>query len=793
MQGQVKAWGERIVPGLVAMLLCVVLLGLGALQPLEWAAYNGLYRIRGERAWDDRLVLVAIDDKSIDQLQRFPWPRQYYVELLERLAPAQPSVVAIDLVFSEATPADTALATALLQSGRVVLAQGRDGFGNLLLPVSPLREAAIATGHILHQPNEDGVTRSVQLMEGVYPSFGLAAVQTYSLTQAKVELPLFEVPYWLNWVGRSRSLPQYSFVDVIEQRVPPERFAQKLVLVGVTATGIDALRTPYDRNPPASGVHLQATLMNNLLQQRPLLPLSPGWVWLLVLVCGPGFGYGLSFCRNHWRCVVWLGASLGLGVGAVGLFYLGYWLPVVLAVGLMSTTMMATCWWEQWRRDRQLKQDVATLWRAYQGTIVAPEHTAPPAVAPTLPHDFGHSAQPTGDSITQLRELAAVFGRSQATQAAIAQSLAIGLVAVDLEGYIWFCNPAAQTWLAVAVGDRLPTALHPTWMTPQEWHSALATVMAQHGSAHQTVLRDDRWYTLTLEPLVYSVLLDPLASERSPLNGLLLVVEEITVQKQAELALADQVKELQRLSHLKDDFLSTVSHELRSPMTNIQMAIKLLEVTRSPDSTRHYLKILQAECTREIDLINDLLDLQRLEAGAHIFHPEAIALETWLPPLIEPFYERAESQQQSIKIELCEPLPVLAADTASLQRVLVELVNNACKYTPPDGTIKVTVNSSLDYVHLSVMNSGSEIPPAELPRIFEKFYRIPQADRWKRGGTGLGLALVQKLVHCLGGSIHVTSEAGFTTFTVQLPVVSESPLESPPPEAAGKSHYESKC
>ncbi|MEX0270626.1 sensor histidine kinase [Leptolyngbyaceae cyanobacterium UHCC 1019] len=113
---------------------------------------------------------------------------------------------------------------------------------------------------------------------------------------------------------------------------------------------------------------------------------------------------------------------------------------------------------------------------------------------------------------------------------------------------------------------------------------------------------------------------------------------------------------------------------------------------------------------------------------------------------------------------------MLVSDQPSLERVLVELVNNACKYTPPDGHIQVTADSTTSHVQLAIRNSGSEIPETELLRIFEKFYRVPHADPWKRGGTGLGLALVKKLVESLGGSIHVTSSLGQNTFTVRLPL-----------------------
>ncbi|HEY9896229.1 MAG TPA: sensor histidine kinase, partial [Candidatus Sericytochromatia bacterium] len=153
------------------------------------------------------------------------------------------------------------------------------------------------------------------------------------------------------------------------------------------------------------------------------------------------------------------------------------------------------------------------------------------------------------------------------------------------------------------------------------------------------------------------------------------------------------------------------------------------------------------------------------------------------------FSQRAETQQQSLQMDLPPQLPALISDQPSLERIVVELVNNACKYTPPDGEIKVSVNLTAQYFELSVANSGAEIPAAELPRIFEKFYRVPQADPWKRGGTGLGLALVSKLVDCLGGKISVSSGSGHTTFTVQLPTADERTAAAQSATDAGASSH----
>ncbi|HIK17288.1 MAG TPA: PAS domain-containing protein [Leptolyngbyaceae cyanobacterium M33_DOE_097] len=236
-----------------------------------------------------------------------------------------------------------------------------------------------------------------------------------------------------------------------------------------------------------------------------------------------------------------------------------------------------------------------------------------------------------------------------------------------------------------------------------------------------------------------------------------------------------QVQELEKLNQLKDDFLSTVSHELRTPMSNMKMAIHMLRNVETPERRDRYLGILQAECVREIELINDLLDLQRLEADSYRIVPEPLDVYTFIERLIEPFYERTRDREQNLHYDLPANIPAILSDRPTLERVLAELLNNACKYTPPKGEIVLRVElDNPDSARQSLLfhiSNQAEIPAEELPRIFEKFYRVPAIDRWQQGGTGLGLALVQHLVAQLSGTIHVASTSQWTTFTVRLPLV----------------------
>lgn len=261
-----------------------------------------------------------------------------------------------------------------------------------------------------------------------------------------------------------------------------------------------------------------------------------------------------------------------------------------------------------------------------------------------------------------------------------------------------------------------------------------------------------------------------------------------------------QIKELERLHQLKDDFLSTVSHELRSPMATIRMAVQMLKTvlgvvdleTPSVPQTDvtlsqahfakavHYLQILTKECQRETNLINDLLDLNQLEGEPSPDDFQQVTLQEWLPQIAESFRERTQQQQQQLQIHVPDQLPTLRTNPAVLERILTELLHNACKYTPAGETITVSAVGakaenfasssapSSPNLLLTVSNSGVAISDRDRACIFDKFYRIPNHDPWKHGGTGLGLALVKRLVEQLGGSICVSSSDNLVSFTVKL-------------------------
>jgi signal transduction histidine kinase len=261
----------------------------------------------------------------------------------------------------------------------------------------------------------------------------------------------------------------------------------------------------------------------------------------------------------------------------------------------------------------------------------------------------------------------------------------------------------------------------------------------------------------------------------------------------ADLAeLIERIGTLESVCQQKDDFINHISHDLRAPLMNIKMAMRMLKTSLETDvnlanllsghRSQKYLQILEQECDREVELIDRILDLQRLEIATlpgcgdrlssqnQQIDLEPVEMSTWLLVTITPFMDRVQLSQQILMTSMSDWLPILNTDRIYLTKILTELLNNACKYTQPSGKILVSIKGNPESAWLTIeVENQAEILAQHLPHIFKQFYRIPGANRSQQG-TGLGLSLVLKLVQQLKGKIDVISADGWTKFIVQLPV-----------------------
>lgn len=266
------------------------------------------------------------------------------------------------------------------------------------------------------------------------------------------------------------------------------------------------------------------------------------------------------------------------------------------------------------------------------------------------------------------------------------------------------------------------------------------------------------------------------------------LVEERTAQLQQSLEVQaklyektrQQIDQLQHLNQLKEEFMSTMSHELRTPLTTMSLAIRMLRQPALPVERREkYLEILEEQCNKEIELINDLLSLQQLESNQSQLQLQKIDLMTLVKKLAQSFEQKWADKRLSLTVESPMRSLMLNTDPDSLNRILSELLTNAGKYSDPDTQVHLQIDRqrqpSVNHVVLTLTNTGQGISPADLTHIFDKFRRGQGVTEQAVQGTGLGLALVKCLVQHLNGTIDVksypsdNSQTSLTSFTLTLP------------------------
>ena len=247
-----------------------------------------------------------------------------------------------------------------------------------------------------------------------------------------------------------------------------------------------------------------------------------------------------------------------------------------------------------------------------------------------------------------------------------------------------------------------------------------------------------------------------------------------THRRQAEIAnlLQLQNEELLSTIRLKDEFLHNVGQELRTPLTNMKTAITLLNSpSLKPTQKQRYMELLVRECDRQSSLITSLLDLVSLDQMAEQTTIQSLRLSDVVPGVVSTYQPLAEEKGVRLSYTVPDHLPAIACLPTWLKQIVINLLHNGVKFTPRGGQVWVRAKQQGDYIQLEFRDTGIGIAQGEIPKIFDRFYRVRQAVDESMSGAGLGLTIVQKLLlHC-GGSITVKSRIGEgSTFNVLLPI-----------------------
>jgi two-component system phosphate regulon sensor histidine kinase PhoR len=348
---------------------------------------------------------------------------------------------------------------------------------------------------------------------------------------------------------------------------------------------------------------------------------------------------------------------------------------------------------------------------------------------------------------------------------AVLSGMAEGVIAIDARRRLLFANASANRLFGLdgaSVGRLVPELIR----SPQV-QGAVESTLTGPGPYTGEIILASRESLLHVRARVLAVHGTPLPG--SPPPGAVLVFHDVT--------------ELRRLERMRQDFVANVSHELKTPLASIKAYTETLLDWALHDENVNalFLRRIEEQADRLNQLILDLLSLARLESGQEVFEHGPLALVPVLGSCIESHRGRADAKNLSFGLDL-GPLDYqtqVMADEEAIRQILDNLIDNAIKYTPEGGTVQVSCRFTGDSVVIEVADSGIGIPRDDLPRVFERFYRVDKARSRELGGTGLGLSIVKHLVQSIGGQVTVDSRVGAgTRFVVQLP---RHPVPRPTP------------
>jgi len=333
------------------------------------------------------------------------------------------------------------------------------------------------------------------------------------------------------------------------------------------------------------------------------------------------------------------------------------------------------------------------------------------------------------------------------------------VLAIDGRRRLLFANASANRLFGLdgtAVGRLVPELIR----SPQVQEAIEATLRLCSPAAHQAEL-----VLPTREPVQQRTYNRFLAVHGTllpgpPSSGAVLVFHDMT--------------ELRRLERTRQDFVANASHELKTPLASIKAYTETLLdwALHDPTVNVRFLKRIDEQADRLNLLILDLLSLARIESGEEFFEHGPLSLVPVLEAVVEAHRDRAESKNLSLAFEsgdLSED-SLVRADEEAVRQIFDNLIDNAIKYTPDHGSVRVTCFHDGEYVAAEVVDTGIGIPRDDQSRIFERFYRVDKARSRELGGTGLGLSIVKHLVQTIGGQIEVASRVGSgSRFTILLP------------------------
>lgn len=741
-----RGWQRNLGLSVVLFVLVLALSAIPGIRDAQVRLSDSYFRFAPAPGHESPVVVVLIDDDSLQKFGRWPWSRSLLARLTNNLSQAGAQVIGLDILLSEpqSAEADTALAAALQASGRAVIADKIGSYPDGPRWVEPLPAFAQAAtvGHGQAVLDSDGVCRRFPprelALDGSRWAFAVAvarrvAPQRTAAFLAANGIPgtdegsvLIARPILVPIAFRRDGFATISAAMALEGRgLAAVRGRPVLVGFGTAELG-DRISTPLTSVLPSPGVLVHAQILDSILAGRMLRPLAQA-LMLLVLLLTCGLVVWFFRRRRGWISLAWLPLLAACAYGAGLLVFV--WGSRILPAGQLLLAVLlgpaAVYSLDFVLVEHNLTQQLGDLrrWLAIRAKSTPLRDT----------DDLSWKLE-------LLRRLQAELGSLYELHQTLLETTQDLVAIFDEQGRLLLHNRAFATGFDRAVLSELKLEEVRSRLIPKDDAPLAAKGSGLEGEAYL----DGELYLVRIVPLP--------ATTISPAGGTVVELASLRTRVERDRARAEA--------------LGFITHELRTPLVSIQgFADLMMQYPGSPSCAQAPETIFR-ESKRLLALINSYLDVLRLDAGARPIRSEPVKLEDTVRQVFDILQPLAAAASARLVFQGNESSEV-NGDATLIEGAVLNLVSNAIKYGKPGTDVTVRCLRQGDEMVLSVHNQGEPVPTQELPRLFDTYYRGSGAAE-SAPGWGLGLAFVKRIAEKHGGSVRVESEGASTVFEIRL-------------------------
>ena len=746
---------KRIWEVVIAIFICTLFFQTSFFPWLSDVSLDLLFTSRGLKETSQSIVIVGIDEESLEKYGPWPFPRSTHALLLEQFKDAK--AIGFDLIFSHPDIDDNKLSKAIYNSPPVAMALASNYQGKVLKPVDAFLDN-VKLGHIETELGTDGIVRRIQLHKLNVPVLAAAMADAsggralgHSLAASPGRL--------INFYGPEFTFLYLSYSDVLEGVYGHQFFKDRYILVGSKALALgDVHITPFSKKHPVPGVEVQATILNNILDNSFIRELN--WlVWGLSLSCFAMFVWVWPSKTETQNVIICGVFGVIITLLSVVLFQYNFFLNVgiPLFVLLVSYTSHSVFWWikittgmikEIRLLDTQLVDGIETVFMTLPSSL---SYTPKKKKQLKLTEGFEKHITHMHRGIQALALQNGFINHllSEETPPIILWQKKNGLLVLANHRFsnLW------QT--TINPGEDLPTL--------EEFQNFISRKIVtdtkvddserqqvEFGEVDRTL---DISTTFAGKKAYHRVVIHNVADTELGFIGILASFTDVT-----------EIRELERL---KSEVMNIVSHELKLPLTTIMGFSEMLSESLD-GAEKEYATQIHKQSSRLAKMIADFLDIARIESGKYLIHKYPFDLLAVIHDAASGVAHSAAVKNIEIGYKLPQKVSPLLGDESLITQVILNLLDNAVKFSPLSAKVMLSVVELDDTIQLVVEDSGPGIDGPEKQKVFEKFIR--GAVQAKESGFGLGLSFVKEVVDGHSGNIRVEdSSLGGAQFIISLP------------------------